>query len=111
MRVVNWTEAAPADLRAIEAYLTRHSSQYARVLVARVFARTAQLGGMSLLGSEVPEYGDEALRELFEHPYRIVYRIAVVQIDVLAVVHGARAMPPGCRSEVSRYTRHATFMP
>jgi plasmid stabilization system protein ParE len=30
-------------------------------------------------------------RELLEGPYRIIYRIAEQHIEVLAIVHGARA--------------------
>ena len=33
------------------------------------------------------------IRELIEKPYRIIYRIKADQIDVLAVIHGARLMP------------------
>jgi toxin ParE1/3/4 len=43
----------------------------------------------------VPEYEEETLRELYENPYRIVYRILDQQIDVVAVVHAARRMPRG----------------
>jgi plasmid stabilization system protein ParE len=40
---VNWTEAALGDLAAAEAYVARHSPQYARSLVERLFARTEGL--------------------------------------------------------------------
>ncbi|HXI92514.1 MAG TPA: type II toxin-antitoxin system RelE/ParE family toxin [Blastocatellia bacterium] len=32
-------------------------------------------------------------REVFEGPYRIVYRIKTDQIDVVAVIHGSRKWP------------------
>ena len=41
----------------------------------------------------MPEYQSEDIRELIEKPYRIVYRIKTNQIDVLAVIHGARLLP------------------
>ena len=47
------------------------------------------------LGPVVPEYEDETLRELFVDPYRIVYRLLDDQVDIVAVVHGARRMPRG----------------
>lgn len=93
--IVNWTETALADLQAIEACIARHSPQYGRSLVERIFARTGQLADLPQLGAEVPEYEDESLRELFEHPYRIVYRLYQDRVDVVAVVHGARQMPRG----------------
>jgi len=40
----------------------------------------------------VPEYSAEDIRELIEKPYRIFYQIKPDQIDVLAVVHGARLL-------------------
>ena len=92
---VNWTEAALADLRAAEAYVARHSAQYATALVERIFARTEQLADQPHLGAVVPEYDDESLREVFEHPYRIIYRVPEQQVDVVAVVHGVRRLPGG----------------
>jgi plasmid stabilization system protein ParE len=41
-------------------------------LVERVFARTAQLADQPYLGGMVPEHEEESLREVFEHPYRII---------------------------------------
>jgi plasmid stabilization system protein ParE len=90
---VNWTESALADLRAIEAYISRHSPQYGRSMVERIFARTGQLADFPQLGAMVPEYENESLRELLERPYRIVYRALPDRIDVVAVVHAARRMP------------------
>jgi toxin ParE1/3/4 len=92
---VCWTEAALGDLRAIEAYIGRRSPQYAQGMVERIFARSERLSFQPRLGPIVPEYEEETLRELFENPYRIVYRIADQQIDVVAVVHAARKFPSG----------------
>lgn len=93
---VNWTESALADLRGIESYLARHSPQYAIGIVDKVFDRTEVLQDHPQLGAVVPEYDDESLRELFEDPYRIVYRVVDDErIDVVAVVHSARRVPRG----------------
>jgi plasmid stabilization system protein ParE len=54
--IVNWTEAALADLRAIETYIARHSPQYGRSMIERIFARTGQLADFPQLGAVVPEY-------------------------------------------------------
>ena len=69
---VNWTDAALGDLRAIEAHIATHSAQYAASMVDRLFDRSQELERFPRLGAVVPEYDDEALRELFEHPYRLV---------------------------------------
>jgi len=43
----------------------------------------------------VPEYELNEIREVLEWPYRIIYFIQLdqSQIEVLAVVHGARSHP------------------
>ncbi len=93
---VHWTDAAMADLQSIQAYIARHSVQYAQGMVTRIFIRTDLLSDHPRLGAMVPEYEDETLRELFEHPYRIVYRlVSDDRADVVAVVHAARLMPRG----------------
>jgi plasmid stabilization system protein ParE len=92
---VHWTEAALADLRAIQAYISRHSSQYATSLIERLFDRSAQLANHPRLGGVVPEYDEESLREILEHPYRIIDRILEQQVDIVAVIHGARRLPRG----------------
>ena len=72
---VHWTEGALTDLHAVEAFIARHSPQYAHGMVERIFDRSAQLADQPYLGAAVPEHEDEMLRELFEDPYRIVYRV------------------------------------
>ena len=41
----------------------------------------------------VREFEMPQIRELIEGPFRIIYHIKSDQIDVLAVVHGARHVP------------------
>jgi toxin ParE1/3/4 len=92
---IHWTEAALSDLRAAEVYIARHSPRYAQSLIERIFARSEVLADLPQLGSVVPEYEEDSLRELFEDPYRIVYRVLESQIDVVAVVHASRRFPRG----------------
>jgi len=42
----------------------------------------------------VPEYEAPDIREVIERPYRITYKATAEGIDVLAVVHGTRKLPP-----------------
>ncbi len=94
--IVNWTIAALDDLRSIQAYIGRHSKTYANGMVNRIFAKTGLLIEQPYLGAVVAEYGDESLREVSEHPYRIVYRIVdVSRLDIVTIVHGARRLPVG----------------
>jgi plasmid stabilization system protein ParE len=93
---VNWTDAAVSDLRSIHAYISQHSALYAKGMIDRIFAKTGLLADQPHLGAMVEEYDDESLRELLEHPYRIVYRLVdESRLDVVAVVHGARRLPSG----------------
>jgi plasmid stabilization system protein ParE len=62
-------------------------------MIDRITRRTEQIAEHNLSGRKVPEYDAEDLRELIEKPYRIIYRIKADQIDIIAVIHGARLMP------------------
>jgi len=61
-------------------------------MVDRITKRSEQIAGFPMSGRNVPEYLGDDIRELIEKPYRIIYRIKPDQIDVLAVVHGARML-------------------
>lgn len=90
---VTWTEAASAQLQAIHDYLAQSSAGYAQALAGRVVARTEALDGQPRLGAEVPEYGEPDLREVFEHPYRILYQVDGPDVQVVAVIHASRRLP------------------
>jgi plasmid stabilization system protein ParE len=91
---VVWTETALAHLADIYEYISRDSERYALRMVDRITGRTQQLSRSPQSGEAVPEYGLPAIRELIEGPYRIIYRIRSNLVEVLAVVHGARLLPP-----------------
>jgi toxin ParE1/3/4 len=42
----------------------------------------------------VPEYERNEIREVFEGRYRIIYLVEPTQVQVLAVIHGARDLRP-----------------
>jgi len=90
---VTWTETAAAQLQAIRDYLARSSPGYAQALTGRIVARTETLDSQPLLGAKVPEYGDPDVREVFEHPYRILYRVVGPDVQVIGVIHSSRRLP------------------
>lgn len=92
MNVV-WTRTARGHLRAVHDYIAADSPRYARRVVDRLTRKTEKLARLPHLGAEVPEYGDPAVRELFDSPYRILYRVRPDRIDVIGVIHAARQMP------------------
>jgi ParE-like toxin of type II ParDE toxin-antitoxin system len=55
--------------------------------------RSQQLQTFPQSGRIVPEANDVNIREVFEGPYRIIYHVLEGEIDVIAVVHGARQWP------------------
>jgi addiction module RelE/StbE family toxin len=89
MRVV-WTETAQDHLDAIYAYISQDSPRYALRMVDRLTRRSRQIADSPLSGRRVPEYDMDQIREIFEGPYRILYHITSDQIDILAILHGAR---------------------
>ena len=90
---VHWTANAVDHLVNIYEYISINSPTYAKQMVDRITRRSAQIGDQPFSGRKVPEYQAEDIRELIEKPYRIIYRIQQDQIDVLAVIHGARLLP------------------
>jgi toxin ParE1/3/4 len=79
-------------LDAIYAYIAQDSAVYALRTVDRITARSRQIGAFPRSGRRVPEYDHDDVREVFEGPYRIIYRITDAQLDVIAVIHGAREL-------------------
>ena len=61
-------------------------------MVDRLTKRSEQIADFPLSGRQVPEYDSPELREIFEGPYRIIYRILPTRIDVIAVVHTAQLL-------------------
>jgi toxin ParE1/3/4 len=90
---VHWTDTAQQHLDAIYRYIAQDSPVYARRMVDRLTRRSQQIGEFPLSGRTVPEYQMSQVREVIEGPYRIIYFIKPDQIDVLAVLHGARKIP------------------
>jgi len=93
---VHWTENAIGHLVNIYEYIAINSPTYGMRIVDRITRRSEQIAEHPLSGRKVPEYEAEDIRELIEKPYRIIYRIKQDQIDVVAVIHGARILPDEC---------------
>ncbi|MEI7881209.1 MAG: type II toxin-antitoxin system RelE/ParE family toxin [bacterium] len=87
---VHWTKTAQDHLAGINNFIAQNSPEYARHMVDRLTRRSEQIATFPQSGRIVPEYRLEQIREVIEGPYRIIYHIKSDQIDVLAVVHGAR---------------------
>ncbi len=88
-REVVWTDSAWNDLESAADYIARDSGAYASAFVQKVKAAAASLSEHAERGQVVPEFGDEAGRELLVRPYRLVYRVTPARVSVLALIHVA----------------------
>lgn len=91
---VEWTDAAVQHLLGIYEYIAQDSPVYALRVVDRLTRQSELIGRFPRSGRMVPEYGAQDIREVISKPYRIIYRVKPNQIDVLAVIHGARILTP-----------------
>jgi toxin ParE1/3/4 len=90
---VHWTQNAVEHLVNIYEHIALNSPTYANRMVDKITRRSEQITDQPLSGRKVPEYQTDDIRELIEKPYRIIFRIKADQIDVVAVIHGARLLP------------------
>ncbi len=93
MTAVYWTPEALARLEDIEAYIAQDTPFAAKDMIARLLARTRQLGAAPRSGRQVQDYPHADLRELLERPYRIIYRVTPQRIEILTVMHYRQLLP------------------
>jgi len=91
---VFWTDRARRHLRAIHDYIAADSPRNAMRMVDRITRKTRVLGRSPNLGHVVPEYDSASIRQILEGNYRIIHRIQPDRVEVLAIIHGARELPP-----------------
>jgi plasmid stabilization system protein ParE len=90
---VNWTLPALHDLQEIWAFIARDSDQAADSVRLRILNATATLFDFPLLGRVLPEGDSERTREVIVGSYRVIYElISEDEIEVFAVIHGARSL-------------------
>ena len=96
MAQVVWTQAALDDLREVHDFIAEDSAGYAQTTVDRIHAALRRLENFPRSGRLVPEPRPMPYRELLVGSYRVVYRYdeQTDRVLVLAVVHGARQLPP-----------------
>ena len=90
VRSVVWAQSAYAALDEVIAYIAQDSPQAAVQVLERALDTAAGLGTLSERGRVVPELQDPAIREVFIHRYRLLYRIELDRVVVVAFLHGAR---------------------
>ena len=58
----------------------------------QVFQVVDALSQFPRLGRVVPEFGRSQLREVFVNRYRVIYRLADDQVEILTIHHGLRPL-------------------
>ncbi|MFN0137367.1 MAG: type II toxin-antitoxin system RelE/ParE family toxin [Phycisphaerae bacterium] len=96
---VTWLPGAIDDLDAIAAYIAVDSPAHAAAVVTRMLASAADLAIFPLSFHRVPEWNDDAVRQRVVYSYRLMFRVReeAQEIEVLAVIHGARLLPDELR--------------
>lgn len=100
MGQIRWTEKASSHLQAIYEYIAQDSKVYAARFIKSLIKATSKLESLPRCGRVVPELQDYGFREVIYVNYRIVYMITKNDdIEILAVLHGARELMPAFRQE------------
>ena len=90
---VRLADSALADLEGILAWYAREGApEVGQRLTRRILDRIERLVDNPRLGRMVPEFGQEALRELVYSPFRIVYRHDADGLRVIRVWRGERLL-------------------
>ena len=88
---LNWTQKAKKDLKHISDFIALDSKFFAIITIKEILKKVEILENFPKIGRTIPEINNTIFREIFYKNYRIMYKIVSDnQIDILAVVHGAR---------------------
>jgi plasmid stabilization system protein ParE len=90
---IRWNEEAIIDIDEIAGFIAEDSVVYAQIQVERFFERVEILKTTPRVGKKVAETKDEAIRELIEGNYRIIYQIkSTSEVEILCIIHGMRLL-------------------
>ncbi len=87
---VKWSPEAVEDVESIVEYISRDSQFYAQATVSKILDFSRSIGKFPKMGRIVPEFGDKNLRERLVYSYRLVYKIELTHILIVAVIHDKR---------------------
>jgi len=82
-RPVIWADSASAALDEVVEHIAQDSPQAAIDVLERALSVADSLTVLPDRGRMVPEIGDRAVRELFVHRYRLLYRVEETRIVVI----------------------------
>ena len=87
--------AARRDLRDIVRYISADSPEKALSFGQFLVSKTKVLAQFPLMGRAVPEFSDEAIREIVVRSYRVVCRLnhSSHLVEITRFWHAARGVP------------------
>jgi addiction module RelE/StbE family toxin len=94
MAQIVWTERARLDLKEIVDYISRDSKAYAQSFALLIGQKVGRLEAFPESGPVIPEDRAGRIRQITVGNYRILHRLSGSEVQILAVVHGARHLGP-----------------
>ncbi len=91
-QIVVWSPETQEDVDDIAAYIARGSVFYAGAVVEKMLATAAELNLFPEAGRVVPELNQPDLRERFVYSYRLIYKVEITRILIVAAIHGRRLL-------------------
>jgi len=85
-----WSENALEDIELISEFISKDSSDRAALFVSRLIDATDKLSQYPNSGRVIPEVKNEEYREVIYGAYRIMYKLKLNEVLILAVIHSAR---------------------
>lgn len=92
MARIVWTVSAIDDVRGIGEFYERSSVAFARALVTDLYDAVGRLAHFPFSGRVVPELDEDAIREVLESGFRVVYEIVDEDVRVLTVIHTRQSL-------------------
>ena len=92
MKTIHWSKQSVDDLEAIHSFIARDSETYALRVIKSLIDAVEQIAAFPGSGRPIPERPETDLRELIRPPYRIIYRAAANQVEIVTVFHSSRLL-------------------
>ncbi|WP_296000476.1 type II toxin-antitoxin system RelE/ParE family toxin [Rugamonas sp.] len=91
-RRIVWSSEALNDVDAIAQYIARRSTANAAKVVKKILSIASDLDRFPHLGIVVPDLNNPLIRQRSIFHYRLIYRVEISEIIILAVIHGRRSL-------------------
>lgn len=93
-RKIVWSSEALDDVDAIAHYIARQSTANAAKVVQKILSVASDLDRFPHLGLIAPDINNPSIRQRTIFHYRLIYRVEISEIVILAVIHSRRKLSP-----------------